>query len=204
MQKKKSNMLWCLNQWKSCVGWQTQCWLWIGSDTTCDVKISMVGGRLHHGVLYLTVTERSYYVHIDLSKQRTPNRWHENIPVQSSFTNNTCRHLSAVWYIMLMTIYMYKHQVTSEIEKITFNLKLVLLERSESKSDGKFEFSMLKNPPMQFFGAIRSTSGVWQRIAYFAWWHAHYAVTGFSICWIQICHQICYLTTPAIQVLIFV
>ena len=39
-------------------------------------------------------------------------------------------------------------------------LNLVLLEWSESKSDGKFGFSMLKNLPMQFFGAIEATSGV--------------------------------------------
>ena len=39
-------------------------------------------------------------------------------------------------------------------------LKLVLLEWSESKSDGKFGFNMLKNPDAQFFGAIGATSGV--------------------------------------------
>ena len=41
-----------------------------------------------------------------------------------------------------------------------FFLKLVLLEWSESKSDGKFGFSMLKNPYVQIFRAIGATSGV--------------------------------------------
>ena len=175
--------------------------------------------------------------------------------------------------------------------------KLVLLEWSESKSDGKFGFSMLKNPSVQIFGAIGATNGAWQHIEIFAWsqalvsfnssciklymknlnfifFHCHiilkkfpcniispifhwyptidffilapeiaaskyacsihvcynrcclsksharvikrkllYAVKrhwlpqllqkfahgGFSTCWIQICHQICSLTTPAIQ-----
>ena len=37
---------------------------------------------------------------------------------------------------------------------------LVLLEWSESKSDGKLGFSMLKNPLMQILGAIGATSGI--------------------------------------------
>ena len=37
---------------------------------------------------------------------------------------------------------------------------IVLLEWSESKSDGKFGFGMLKNPAVQNFGAIGATSGV--------------------------------------------
>ena len=39
-------------------------------------------------------------------------------------------------------------------------LKRVLLEWSESKSDGKFGFSMLKNPHVQIFGEIGATSGI--------------------------------------------
>ena len=39
-------------------------------------------------------------------------------------------------------------------------LKLVLLDKSESKSDCKFGFSMLKSLLVQFFGAIGATSGV--------------------------------------------
>ena len=30
----------------------------------------------------------------------------------------------------------------------------------------------MKNPPVQFFGAIGATCGVWQHIAIFTWWHA--------------------------------
>ena len=43
---------------------------------------------------------------------------------------------------------------------LSFLLKLVLLEWSESKSDCKIGFSMLKNPHLQIFGAIGATSGV--------------------------------------------
>ena len=39
-------------------------------------------------------------------------------------------------------------------------LKLVLLEWSESKYDGKFGFSMLKNPFVQIFGEIGAISGI--------------------------------------------
>ena len=38
--------------------------------------------------------------------------------------------------------------------------KLVLLEWSEGKSDGKFGFSMFEKPHVQIFGAIGVTSGV--------------------------------------------
>ena len=38
--------------------------------------------------------------------------------------------------------------------------KLVMLEWSGSKSDDKYGISMLKNPPVQIFGAIRATSCV--------------------------------------------
>ena len=47
-------------------------------------------------------------------------------------------------------------------------IKLVLLEWSESKSDGKFGFSMLKNLPVQIFGVIGATSDVCQHIVIFA------------------------------------
>ena len=47
-------------------------------------------------------------------------------------------------------------------------LKLVLLEWSERKSDCKFGFSMVKNPPVLIFGAIGATSGVSQHIVIFA------------------------------------
>ena len=30
---------------------------------------------------------------------------------------------------------------------------------------------MLNNPPVQNFGAWRATSGIWQHITVFAWWH---------------------------------
>ena len=49
-------------------------------------------------------------------------------------------------------------EVSSVLGKET--LKLVLLEWSESKSDGKFGFSMSKNPPVYVFGAIGAASGV--------------------------------------------
>ena len=39
-------------------------------------------------------------------------------------------------------------------------IKLVMLEWSESRSDAKFEFSMLRNAPVQIFEAIGATSGV--------------------------------------------
>ena len=42
----------------------------------------------------------------------------------------------------------------------------------------KYGFSRLKNPPVQFFGAIRATSGVWQHIAIFAWWRVHVILRG--------------------------
>ena len=61
------------------------------------------------------------------------------------------------------------------------NLKLVLLEWSESKSDGKFGFSMLKNPYVQMFRAIGATSGVWQQIAIFASWHVQVIFISSSI-----------------------
>ena len=49
---------------------------------------------------------------------------------------------------------------------------------SESKSDCKFGFSMLKNSTVRKFGAIRATSGVWQHIVIFAWWHVHVISRG--------------------------
>ena len=45
------------------------------------------------------------------------------------------------------------------------------LEWSKTKYDCKFGFIMLKNPTVQTFGAIRTTSAVWKRVAIFAWWH---------------------------------
>ena len=73
--------------------------------------------------------------------------------------------LIRVWHINYCTIY----------------LKLVLLEWPESKSNGRFGFSMLKNPPVQIFGAIGATSGVWQHIAIFAWWHVQVIFNSSSI-----------------------
>ena len=59
-----------------------------------------------------------------------------------------------------------------------YTLKLALLEWSESISDGKIGFSMLKNHPVQIFGAIGAISGVWQHIVIFAWWHVHVTSRG--------------------------
>ena len=57
-------------------------------------------------------------------------------------------------------------------------LKLVLLEWSESKSDGKLGFSMLKNLPVQIFGAIGATCGIWEHNVIFARWHVHVILRG--------------------------
>ena len=50
--------------------------------------------------------------------------------------------------------------VVENSEHVCKTLKLVLLEWSETESDCKFGFSMLKNPSVQIFGAIGATSGV--------------------------------------------
>ena len=63
----------------------------------------------------------------------------------------------------------------SELQSV---LKLVLLEWSKSKSDGKFGFSMLKYPLVQIFGTIAVTSRVWQHIVNFAWWHVREILRG--------------------------
>ena len=35
----------------------------------------------------------------------------------------------------------------------------------------QFDFSILEFFPVQNFGAIKATTGIWQHIAIFAWWH---------------------------------
>ena len=72
--------------------------------------------------------------------------------------------------------YFIYHSVLSLVK-----LKLVLLEWSQSKSDCKFGFNMLKNPLVQIFRAIGATSGVWQHIAIFAWWHVQVIFNSSSI-----------------------
>ena len=37
---------------------------------------------------------------------------------------------------------------------------------------------MLKDPSVQIFWAIRATSGNWQRIVIFTWWHVHFILRG--------------------------
>ena len=73
-------------------------------------------------------------------------------------------------YISFLLYYHHRHIITLDWRLL---LKLVLLEWSESKSDLKFGFSMLKNPPVQIFRAIGATSGIWQHFVIFAWWHVH-------------------------------
>ena len=88
---------------------------------------------------------------------------------------------SLLWWNMTgayITLFIPSAAPTRQTYSFGSVLKLVLLEWSESKSDGKFGYSMLKNPPVQVFRVIRATIDVWQHIIIFAWWHVHVILSG--------------------------